>query len=237
MKNKCSIIMILAIVLMGSCSSPAKKESAQRDKISLNENWTFYRYDRSEEADDLNYDIRPVIEDASEYLVADAKPTDAVKASDSAEVLKPWVLPTANDFINDPQKHYIRPSNEASGKDFPFIQLDFNDSDWESVDLPHDWAIDGPFYEGDNPEVGGGMGRLPVQGVAWYRKNLNIPADDAGRSIFLEVEGAMSGKTTSWPSASTTLTTLHAGIRVQESTEMFGLSKHTPYTSVNGVRI
>ena len=187
-----SLFMILAIALMGSCSSPAKKESAQREKISLNENWTFYRYDMSGEVDNLNYDIRPVIEDASEYLVADAKPTDAVKASVSAEVLKPWVLPTANAFINDPQKHNIRPSKEAPGKDFPFLQLDFNDSDWESVNLPHDWAIDGPFYEGDNPEVGGGMGRLPVQGVAWYRKNLNIPADDAGRSIFLEVEGAMS---------------------------------------------
>lgn len=166
----------------------------------------YEKYDMSEEADDLNYDI-------------------------------PWVLPTANAFIKDPQKHYIRPNSEAPGKDFPFLQLDFNDSDWESVTLPHDWAIDGPFYEGDNPEVGGGMGRLPVQGIAWYRKKLNITSDDVGKSIFLEVEGAMSGKTTSWPSASTTLTTLHAGIRVQESTEMFGLSKHTPYTSVNGVRI
>jgi beta-galactosidase len=201
MKNKCSIkiqialyllIMIFANLFMLSCSTSAKKESAQREKISLNENWTFYRYDMSGEVDNLNYDIRPVIEDASEYLVADAKPTDAVKASVSAEVLKPWVLPTANAFINDPQKHNIRPSKEAPGKDFPFLQLDFNDSDWESVNLPHDWAIDGPFYEGDNPEVGGGMGRLPVQGVAWHRKNLNIPSDDVGKSIFLEVEGAMS---------------------------------------------
>ena len=104
----------------------------------------------------------------------------------------PWVLPTANAFIKDPQKHYIRPNSEAPGKDFPFLQLDFNDSDWESVTLPHDWAIDGPFYEGDNPEVGGGMGRLPVQGIAWYRKKLNITSDDVGKSIFLEVEGAMS---------------------------------------------
>src|SRR5690554_6183489 len=103
MKNKCSIkiqialyllIMIFANLFMLSCSTSAKKELAQREKISLNENWTFYRYDMSEEADDLNYDIRPVIEDDSEYLVADAKPTEAIKASDSAEVLKPWVLPT-----------------------------------------------------------------------------------------------------------------------------------------------
>ena len=36
------------------------------------------------------------------------------------------------------------------------------------------------------------MGRLPSWGVAWYRKKLNIPAADAGRSIFLDVDGAMS---------------------------------------------
>lgn len=137
-----SFFMIFAIALMLSCSTSAKKELAQREKISLNENWTFYRYDMSGEVDNLNYDIRPVIEDASEYLVADAKPTDAVKASVSAEVLKPWVLPTANAFIKDPQKHYIRPSKEAPGKDFPFLQLDFNDSDWESVNLPHDYRHD-----------------------------------------------------------------------------------------------
>ena len=36
------------------------------------------------------------------------------------------------------------------------------------------------------------MGRLPSPGVGWYRKKLDIPAADAGRSIFLDVDGAMS---------------------------------------------
>ncbi len=36
------------------------------------------------------------------------------------------------------------------------------------------------------------MGRLPSPGVGWYRKNLDIPAADAGKSIFLDVDGAMS---------------------------------------------
>ena len=36
------------------------------------------------------------------------------------------------------------------------------------------------------------MGRLPSNGVAWYRKKLDIPASDAGKSIFLDVDGAMS---------------------------------------------
>ena len=60
------------------------------------------------------------------------------------------------------------------------------------MNLPHDWAIKGPFYEGWDAEVGGGMGRLPSPGVAWYRKKLDIPLSDAGKSLFLDVEGAMS---------------------------------------------
>jgi beta-galactosidase len=57
------------------------------------------------------------------------------------------------------------------------------------VDLPHDWAIEGPFLV-DGPH--GGMGRLPSWGVAWYRKKLDIPATDRDKSIFLDVDGAMS---------------------------------------------
>jgi len=36
------------------------------------------------------------------------------------------------------------------------------------------------------------MGRLPSWGVAWYRKALDIAAADAGKSIFLDMNGAMS---------------------------------------------
>jgi beta-galactosidase len=68
------------------------------------------------------------------------------------------------------------------------VKSDFDDSAWKRVGLPHDWAIEGPFTS----TGGGGMGRLPSPGVAWYRRKLDIPATDAGKSIFLDVEGAMS---------------------------------------------
>ncbi|MDP3433509.1 MAG: beta-galactosidase GalB, partial [Bacteroidota bacterium] len=106
-------------------------------------------------------------------------------------VLKPWILPSMNDFIKDPAKRHIRPEGNP-GNDFPFVQSNFDDRSWEKVNLPHDWAIKGPFQKGWNSEVGGGMGRLPVNGVAWYRKKLEIPAADAGKSIFLDIDGAMS---------------------------------------------
>ena len=39
---------------------------------------------------------------------------------------------------------------------------------------------------------GGGTGRLSFYGIGWYRKKLSIPATDAGKSIFLDIDGAMS---------------------------------------------
>ena len=168
-----------------------KNSEITRQRISINDNWRFYKYDSAGQADKLIYDVRPEVSNNVENIIADAKPTEAVKIQNNQQVLKSWILPTGNKFIKDSTKHYVRPEGNP-GINFAFVQNSFDDSKWESVNLPHDWAIKGPFFEGDNPEVGGGMGRLPSPGVAWYRKKLDIPASDAGKSFFLDVDGAMS---------------------------------------------
>ena len=45
-------------------------------------------------------------------------------------------------------------------------QINFDDSSWESVTVPHDWAITGPF----DPDANGSTGKLSWRGVGWYRK-------------------------------------------------------------------
>jgi beta-galactosidase len=142
-------------------------------------------------ADYLLYDVRPKVTNNIENSVADAKPTEAIKVETTQEILKPWVLPSGNRFIKNPENRHTRPE-ENPGSDFKFVKSNFDDSAWENVNLPHDWAIKGPFMSGRNPEVGGGMGRLPSHGVAWYRKKLEILSSDQGKSIFLDVDGAMS---------------------------------------------
>ena len=102
-----------------------------------------------------------------------------------------WILSTGNGFIGDEQLHHVRPAGHP-GENFPFVQNNFNDSAWAEINLPHDWAINGPFLEGNDAEVGGGMGRLPSPGVAWYRKKLEISKEDKDKSVFLDVDGAMS---------------------------------------------
>lgn len=162
-----------------------------RQSISINDDWKFYKYDSTSKTDDLIYDVRPRINDIMDNKPADAKPTEAENVTTNQLVLKPWILPTGNEFIKDSSKHYIRPYGNP-GSNFLFVQNDFNDSFWESVNLPQDWAIKGPFIKDRNDEIGGSMGRLPSPGVAWYRKKLDIPVSDSGMCIFLDVDGAMS---------------------------------------------
>ena len=184
--------LILFVCIPTFAQEPVTEScSIIRERISINKGWRFYKYDVSVTADSLIYDIRPEITDRRDDRVADARPTEAVEVEATAEVLKPWILPAGNYFIKDPVKHHIRPEGDP-GSDFLFVQSDFDDSSWESVDLPHDWAIEGPFLQGQNAEVGGGMGRLPSPGIAWYRRKIEVAALDTVRSIFLDVDGAMS---------------------------------------------
>ncbi|HOQ05786.1 MAG TPA: glycoside hydrolase family 2 TIM barrel-domain containing protein [Anaerohalosphaeraceae bacterium] len=67
-------------------------------------------------------------------------------------------------------------------------QTDFDDSKWEAVRLPHDWAIRGPF----NPEEHGYAGKLPWKGVGWYRKTFELPAHWQGRRVYLDFDGVMA---------------------------------------------
>lgn len=169
----------------------ADTDVLSRERISINNDWRFYKYESLDKADNLIYDVRPEVRDKRDDKDADSKPTEAVDVESEQKVLKPWIMPTGNDFIYNPAKHYTRPEGNP-GSDFPFVQDDFDDNNWESINLPHDWAIKGPFYKGWEVPVGGGMGRLPSPGVAWYRKKLDIPVSDRGKSIFLDVDGAMS---------------------------------------------
>lgn len=158
-------------------------------KVSINQDWRFQMGDPAGVGDPLHYDVRPEVSTSGDGREADARPEEAegVDATD-AVVLKSWILPTANPFIRDPARRHVRPAGDP-GSDVSYVQPNFDDSGWRKLDLPHDWAIEGPFLE-EGPY--GGMGRLPSWGIAWYRKKLDIHASDAGKSIFLDIDGAMS---------------------------------------------
>ena len=63
---------------------------------------------------------------------------------------------------------------------------EFDDSGWRTLDVPHDWAIEGDFDE-HNPSGTGG-GALPG-GIGWYRKTFQADSKDQGKTISIEFDG------------------------------------------------
>jgi beta-galactosidase len=74
--------------------------------------------------------------------------------------------------------------SEQSGAEKP----DFNDSGWTAIRLPHDWAISGPFNLGEN----GYAGKLPWNGVGWYRKTFTLGKADKNRRVYFDFNGVMA---------------------------------------------
>jgi beta-galactosidase len=86
------------------------------------------------------------------------------------------------------------------------LQPGFDDSGWQSVTVPHDWAIYGPFSaDNDRQHVAiaqdgqrrafrqaGRTGGLPFIGVGWYRTRFSLPQFQAGKRVSLLFDGAMS---------------------------------------------
>ena len=87
-----------------------------------------------------------------------------------------------------------------------FARPAYDDSRWQSVTVPHDWAIYGPFSaQNDKQEVAiaqdgqteamehaGRTGGLPFVGVGWYRTAFELPAFEAGKRATILFDGAMS---------------------------------------------
>lgn len=186
--KKCFKAIFLVCIVCCFCRFYSSAQQG-RQRILINDDWRFFKGDPAD-AKGIFYDVRPSVTDHNDNIIADTR-ADQRNTVVSDSGLKKWILPSANDFIKDPSKRHLRPQGNPGG-DVSFVQKDFDDTKWEPVNLPHDWAIKGPFYEGNNAIVGGGMGRLPIQGVGWYRRNLNITSSDRGKSVYLDIDGAMS---------------------------------------------
>ncbi len=86
-------------------------------------------------------------------------------------------------------------------------QPGYDDSGWETVRIPHDWAIKGPFDRKNDPHVlhytgkdgkekklvhFGNTAGLPHVGKAWYRLRFTLPGETGSGRINIEFDGIMS---------------------------------------------
>ncbi len=104
------------------------------------------------------------------------------------------------EILLDKGWRFTRDDSEA------FSSVGFDDSKWQSVSVPHDWAIYGPFsIHNDRQNVAiaqdgqkealehaGRTGGLPFVGVGWYRLKFEVPSFTEGRRAAILFDGAMS---------------------------------------------
>jgi beta-galactosidase len=144
------------------CASVLMANNAfAEERLSLNANWKFTHDDPTNAVGDLSY-----------------------------SKIKNWVEAAGMEFLANPAP-VAKPEGIPGGEAISYAQSTFDDSQWRSLNLPHDWGIEGPFRQ----EYPGETGKLPWWGIGWYRKHLSVPTADAGKKIYLDVDGAMSHAT------------------------------------------
>ena len=68
-------------------------------------------------------------------------------------------------------------------------KAEFDEKNWQEVNLPHDFCVEGNFIHDNNLGTRpASSGYLPT-GIGCYRKEFKIAAEDEGKKIFLEFDG------------------------------------------------
>ncbi len=149
---------ILVLAALLICVSWASAQDANRRRASFNDNWRFQKNDPA----------------GSEGVLAWDK-------------VKDWVAATGNEFITP---NFIKPALPVTvlGENVSYTKRNFDDSAWRSLNLPHDWGIEGDFKQ----ELPGETGKLPWAGIGWYRKHFKVTESEKDKQIFIDFDGAMS---------------------------------------------
>ena len=95
------------------------------------------------------------------------------------------ILPASARTIVSLDKDWSFFQGAAPGAEKPGL----DSSAWRKLDVPHDWSIGGDFDK--SAPVTGSGGWLP-SGVAWYRKEITLPADSKGQRVWVEFDGIMA---------------------------------------------
>jgi len=105
------------------------------------------------------------------------------------------------------QRQTLQKGWKFSREDNPeFSESAYNDAHWQSVTVPHDWAIYGPFdmendiqrtaikQDGQKAAIEhtGRTGGLPFVGVGWYRTTFDVSTLTNDKEVFVQFDGAMS---------------------------------------------
>ncbi|MGM9681440.1 MAG: glycoside hydrolase family 2 TIM barrel-domain containing protein [Eubacteriales bacterium] len=97
-----------------------------------------------------------------------------------SETVKVSSTSSRENNFNEGWKFYLGTSSTAQN-------VNFDDSSWKAVTLPHDFSISQSYTTSGEAE----SGFLPG-GTGWYRKTFTLPESDAGKTVLLYFDGVYS---------------------------------------------
>ena len=123
-------------------------------------------------------------------------PTDALPppalVQDPSRVLldQGWLFHEGDIVPAPPLGHNATYLSVKAGNAQGAAAVDYDDSDWAPVTLPHDWASFQPFVETANLSQG-----YRPRGIGWYRRTLHLDPADRGKQIELQFGGIATNAT------------------------------------------
>jgi len=162
----------LLFLLLSSFFLPPSSfaESTLRPRVLFNDGWLFQKGDPTGFTLDFK-DVGPLVATTGDTLL-NYNPSAPAKPRGSAQ-----------SKIENPKSKIPTPAPA-------YALSNYDDASWRKLTLPHDWGIEGPFSQ----KLPGNTGKLPFDGIGWYRKHFDLPAGSLanGHRVYLEIDGAHS---------------------------------------------
>ena len=74
--------------------------------------------------------------------------------------------------------------NAKAGKAWGAAAPEYDATLWRGLDLPHDWAVEGPFDPNENISQG-----YRPRGIGWYRRQFKVDSSERGKHLELQFDG------------------------------------------------
>jgi beta-galactosidase len=154
---------ILSWIFVGVFCLSGTALAYDRQRLLLDFNWRFNLGDATDAGNTLDY---PEIRDLAKAHLDDASRESALAT------------------------RRVNAAATNLGANLSFVQNNFDDSAWKSIDLPHDWVVELPFdRRGDESHGFKQIGPRLGNTIGWYRRKFDLPADDQGHALWIEFDG------------------------------------------------
>jgi beta-galactosidase len=105
---------------------------------------------------------------------------------------KGWLFHLGDIPFNDVKGHQATYNTSKAGNATGAASVNYDDSGWRELNLPHDWAVEMPFDENENIAQG-----FKKRGFGWYRRHFKVDESDKGKNFELQFDG-ISTHATIW---------------------------------------